>query len=168
MYPQRMQCLQNLNIYIFRVKMPQAWQAKLTPKELKVFETLYEDARIEDGLYRAMFRLMMNSKAPGMVIIFYFFWIMKHFLPVFSLYLLNYNFNWNKLKRLTSRDKFKTYDKLVNAAFDIITGYELHGFYIQMEFLCQKERILPIPDKTCPVLWISGAFNRKRSQLHDV
>ena len=53
--------------------MPQAWQAKLTPKELKVFETLYEDARIEDGLYRAMFRLMMNSKALGTVKIFYFF-----------------------------------------------------------------------------------------------
>ena len=73
--------------------MPQAWQAKLTPKELKIFETLYEDARIEDGLYRAMFRLMMNSKAPGTVIIFYFFLIMKHFLPVFFLYLLNSNFN---------------------------------------------------------------------------
>ena len=73
MYPQRMQHMSSLNIYIFRVKMPQAWQAKLTPKELKVFETLYEDARIEDGLYRAMFRLMMNSKAPGMVIIFYLF-----------------------------------------------------------------------------------------------
>ena len=48
--------------------MPQAWQAKLTPKELKVFETLYEDALIEDGLHRAMFRLMMTSKAPGTVI----------------------------------------------------------------------------------------------------
>ena len=50
--------------------MPQAWQAKLTPKELKIFETLYEDAMIENGLYRAMLRLMMNSKAPGTVIIF--------------------------------------------------------------------------------------------------
>ena len=63
--------------------MPQAWQAKLTPKELKIFETLYEDARIEDGLYRAMFRLMMNSKAPGTVIIFNFF--MKYFCLFFSL-----------------------------------------------------------------------------------
>ena len=60
----------SLNIYIFRVKMPQAWQAKLTPKELKIFETLYEDAMIENGLYHAMFRLMMNSKAQGTVIIF--------------------------------------------------------------------------------------------------
>ena len=50
--------------------MPQAWQAKLTPKELKIFETLYEDARIENGLYCAMFRLLMNSKAQGTVIIF--------------------------------------------------------------------------------------------------
>ena len=48
--------------------MPQAWQAKLMPKELKIFETLYEDALIEDGLHRAMFRLMMSSKAPGTVI----------------------------------------------------------------------------------------------------
>ena len=48
--------------------MPQAWQAKLTPKELKTFETLYEDALIEDGLHRTMFRLMMSSKAPGTVI----------------------------------------------------------------------------------------------------
>ena len=62
--------------------MPQAWQAKLTPKELKIFETLYEDARIEDGLYRAMFRLMMSSKAPGTVIIFNFFEVI---LPVFLL-----------------------------------------------------------------------------------
>ena len=52
--------------------MPQAWQAKLTPKELKIFETLYEDALIEDGLHRAMFRLMMSSKAPGTVIIYIF------------------------------------------------------------------------------------------------
>ena len=50
--------------------MPQAWQAKLLPKELKIFETLYEDARIENRLYRAMFRLLMNSKAQGTVIIF--------------------------------------------------------------------------------------------------
>ena len=70
MYSQRMQYMQDLNIYIFRAKMPQAWQAKLTPKELKIFETLYEDAMIENGLYHAMFRLMMNSKAQGTVIIF--------------------------------------------------------------------------------------------------
>ena len=68
--------------------MPQAWQAKLTPKELKIFETLYKDARIEDGLHRAMFRLMMNSKAPGTVIIFYFFF-MKYFC-LFSLFLFSF------------------------------------------------------------------------------
>ena len=72
--------------------MPQAWQAKLTPKELKIFETLYEDARIEDGLYRAMFRLMMNSKASGTLIIFYF--SMKYFCPFFLfVILLIHNFN---------------------------------------------------------------------------
>ena len=64
--------------------MPQAWQAKLTPKELKVFETLYEDALIEDGLHRAMFRLMMSSKAPGTVIIFNFF--LKYFCLFSSCY----------------------------------------------------------------------------------
>ena len=70
MHSQRMQCMHDLNNYIFRAKeMPQAWQAKLTPKELKIFETLYEEVRIESGLHRAMFRLMMNSKAPGTVII---------------------------------------------------------------------------------------------------
>ena len=80
--------------------MPQAWQAKLTPKELKVFETLYEDALIEDGLHRAMFRLMMTSKAPGTVI--------NHiFLMYFCLVsLVIFYFNQNKLKRLTNRDKF--------------------------------------------------------------
>ena len=65
--------------------MPQAWQAKLTPKELKTFETLYEDALIEDGLHRAMFRLMMSSKAPGTVIIHIFLEVL---LPVFFLLFL--------------------------------------------------------------------------------
>ena len=70
MHSQRKQCMHDLNNYIFRAKeMPQAWQAKLMPKELKIFKTLYEEARIESGLHRAMFRLMMNSKAPGKVII---------------------------------------------------------------------------------------------------
>ena len=63
--------------------MPQAWQAKLTPKELKTFETLYEDALIEDGLHRAMFRLMMSSKAPGTVIIYIFLMYLCLFSPCY-------------------------------------------------------------------------------------
>ena len=63
--------------------MPQAWQAKLTPKELKIFETLYEDALIEDGLHRAMFRLMMSSKAPGTVIIYIFLMYFCLFSPCY-------------------------------------------------------------------------------------
>ena len=63
--------------------MPQAWQAKLTPKELKTFETLYEDALIEDGLHRAMFRLMMSSKAPGTVITYIFLMYFCLFSPCY-------------------------------------------------------------------------------------
>ena len=47
--------------------MPQAWEARLDPKEIAAFRTLYGDARISEKIYADLFRLMLQSKAKGTI-----------------------------------------------------------------------------------------------------
>ena len=49
--------------------MPQAWEARLDPKEIAAFRTLYGDARISEKIYADLFRLMLQSKAKGTIYI---------------------------------------------------------------------------------------------------
>ena len=48
-------------------KMPQAWDARLTPKEVSMVKILYNDARLQQGIYSRMTKLVLTSMAPGTV-----------------------------------------------------------------------------------------------------
>ena len=47
--------------------MPLAWEAELTAKERKQFETIYGDARTHEEIYGRMSKLVLASKAPGTI-----------------------------------------------------------------------------------------------------
>ena len=47
--------------------MPLAWEARLTPKEVSIFKTLYGEARINERIHAQLFRLILGSKATGTI-----------------------------------------------------------------------------------------------------
>ena len=52
---------------VFFTEMPLAWQARLSPKEIATFKTLYGEARLSESLHIQLFRLVIASRAPGTV-----------------------------------------------------------------------------------------------------
>ena len=40
--------------------MPLAWEARLTPKEVSIFKTLYGEARINERIHAQLFRLILG------------------------------------------------------------------------------------------------------------
>ena len=47
--------------------MPQAWEARLEPREVSAFKTLYGEARLSEKTHTGLFRLILQSKAKGTV-----------------------------------------------------------------------------------------------------
>lgn len=47
--------------------MPLAWEAGLTQQERRAFNAIYGDARVQNGIYKKMIKLVLASKAPGTI-----------------------------------------------------------------------------------------------------
>lgn len=47
--------------------MPLAWQARLTPKEVAMFKTLYGEVRLSESYHAQLFKLVIGSRAAGTV-----------------------------------------------------------------------------------------------------
>ena len=47
--------------------MPLAWEAGLTNSERRAFSAIYGEARVQEGIYNKMLRLVLSSKAPGTI-----------------------------------------------------------------------------------------------------
>ena len=52
---------------MFQIAMPQAWNAGMSVRDQKIFNSIYGEARFNEEIYVKMMKLVLTAKAPGTI-----------------------------------------------------------------------------------------------------